>query len=162
MCRLIAWGRQNAVFLKGVARWCMNWLTSCFSTGRKSVVVAMLDITSVTEATMIETKRAMTILGRGLKTSRSFPSHALSSDCCRKSSWILPFMFVVIWLKSYVQLRFSCSSSLMFTLVIDYSDLGCLRYGKSWSKKDNHIPGQFMLYWVPIQESGGRPCFDAA
>lgn len=52
------------------------------STGRKSVVAAMLDITSVTEATMIETKRAMTIVGRGLKTSRSFPSHALSPDCC--------------------------------------------------------------------------------
>ena len=35
-------------------------LTSLLSTGRKSVVVAMLDITSVTEATMTETRKAIT------------------------------------------------------------------------------------------------------
>ena len=42
-----------------------------------------MDITTVTEAIMTETQRAMVAIGRELRTSRHIgPSLTVSSDCC--------------------------------------------------------------------------------
>ena len=46
-----------------------RWLTSSASTGRKSVVVATLDMTSVTPAMMTLMQRVMAGMGRSLSVS---------------------------------------------------------------------------------------------
>ncbi len=60
-------------------------LTSCANTGRKRVVVATFDMTSVTEATITETKSAMAALGSFCNPSKSPPIQALRQDFYRKN-----------------------------------------------------------------------------
>lgn len=58
-------------------------LTSCARTGRKRVVVATFDMTSVTLVMMMHTHRAMAGPGRLCRASSWWPIQALRPDSCR-------------------------------------------------------------------------------
>ena len=110
-------------------------LTKLARTGRKRVVVATLEMTSVTTATITVTASTTTGRARCCRPRSCSPIQQDRPDFCKRQT---PVRIMGV--------------GIFVTLTDTLHYLGPISYGKSRAKDQDNIPWKFVLHWIPIQQ----------